>query len=96
MLKRSRYMNAVITVVGHDKVGIIARVSTLLYEKNINILDLSQTIMQGNFTMVMLVDVSASTVSFAEISSALTQLGKDMELNIGIQREEIFDAMHTI
>ena len=89
-------MNAVITVVGHDRVGIIARVSTLLYERNINILDLSQTIMQGNFTMVMLVDVSGSTVSFAEIASALTELGKEMELTIRIQREEIFDAMHTI
>jgi ACT domain-containing protein len=89
-------MNAVITVVGRDKVGIIARVSTLLYERNINILDLSQTIMQGNFTMVMLVDVSNSTCSLAETSDALTKLGHDMELTIRIQREEIFDAMHTI
>ena len=89
-------MNAVLTVVGHDKVGIIARVSTLLYENNINILDLSQTIMQGNFTMVMLVDVSNSKLQFKELSEALTALGKKMELTIRIQREEIFDAMHTI
>ncbi len=89
-------MNAVITVIGQDRVGIIARVSTLLYEKNINILDLSQTIMQGNFTMVMLVDVSGATVPFVDISSALTELGKEMGLVIRIQREEIFDAMHTI
>ena len=89
-------MNAVITVVGRDKVGIIAKVSTLLYENNINILDLSQTIMQGNFTMVMLVDVSGSSRSFKEISEALSELGKEIELTIRIQREEIFDAMHTI
>ena len=89
-------MNAVITVVGHDRVGIIARVSTLLYERNINILDLSQTIMQGNFTMVMLVDLSGCPDKFSDISEALTELGKDMELTIRIQREEIFDAMHTI
>ena len=89
-------MNAVITVVGHDRVGIIARVSGLLYERNINILDLSQTIMQGNFTMVMLVDLSGCRDSFADIAGALTELGKDRELTIRIQREEIFDAMHTI
>ena len=89
-------MNAVLTVVGHDKVGIIARVSTLLCRYNINILDLSQTIMQGNFTMVMLVDIEGATASFAEVSKALTELGKEMELTIRIQREEIFDAMHTI
>ena len=89
-------MNAVITVVGHDKVGIIAKVSTLLYESNINILDLSQTIMQGNFTMVMLVDVSSANKSFKEISEALEKLGREIKLTIRIQREEIFDAMHTI
>ena len=89
-------MNAVITVVGHDRVGIIAKVSTLLYESNINILDLSQTIMQGNFTMVMLVDVSSANKSFKEISEALEKLGREIELTIRIQREEIFDAMHTI
>ncbi len=89
-------MNAVITVVGKDRVGIIAKVSTLLYESNINILDLSQTIMQGNFTMVMLVDVSGSSRSFKEISEALGELGKEIGLTIRIQREEIFDAMHTI
>ena len=72
-------MNAVITVVGKDRVGIIAKVSTLLYESNINILDLSQTIMQGNFTMVMLVDVSGSSRSFKEISEALGELGPLVE-----------------
>ncbi len=95
-IKDEKIMNAVITVVGHDKVGIIAKVSTLLYESNINILDLSQTIMQGNFTMVMLVDVSSANKSFKEISEALEKLGREIELTIRIQREEIFDAMHTI
>ena len=89
-------MNAVITVVGHDKVGIIARVSTLLYEKNINILDLSQTIMQGNFTMVMLVDVSGSPLPFGEIADQMAAVGKDLGVDIHAQREETFQAMHRI
>ena len=87
---------ALISVSGADTTGIIARIATKLYEMNINILDISQTIMQGTFTMVMAVDVSQATVSFAEIRDSLAELGKDMNLSIRIQREEIFDAMHTI
>ena len=89
-------MNAVLTVIGKDRVGIIAKVSNLLAAQNVNILDLSQTIMQGNFTMVMLVDVKDSKASFAELSALLSDLGKEMELTIRIQREEIFDMMHRI
>ncbi len=89
-------MNAIITVIGNDKVGIIAGICIRLAEINVNVLDLSQTILQGNFTMVMAVDISKATVSFAEIADMLTALGKEMELSIHIQREEIFDAMHTI
>ncbi len=89
-------MNAIITVIGSDKVGIIAGICIKLAEINVNVLDLSQTILQGNFTMVMAVDISKATVNFAEISDMLNELGKEMELSIHIQREEIFDAMHTI
>lgn len=89
-------MNAIITVVGNDKVGIIARICVKLAEANINVLDISQTILQGSFTMVMAVDISKATVSFADIADMLTELGKEIELSIHIQREEIFDAMHTI
>lgn len=89
-------MNAMITVIGKDTVGIIARVTTVLAELQINILDLSQTIMQGNFTMVMLVDLAASPKPFGEIRERLEALGADMGLTIRIQNTEIFEAMHSI
>ena len=89
-------MNAIVTVVGQDKVGIIAAICILLSEYNLNILDISQTILHGAFTMVMAVDVSKSTASIGELSEALSKLGTKMELSIRIQREEIFDAMHNI
>lgn len=89
-------MNAIVTVIGRDRVGIIAAVCNTLAEFNINVLDISQTILQGNFTMVMAVDTEKSTASFAQIGAALEELGKEMELSIRIQREEIFQAMHTI
>ena len=82
-------MNAIVTVLGQDRVGIIAAVCNRLASYNVNILDISQTILQGAFTMVMAVDVSKSTASFGE-------LGREMGLSIRIQREEIFDAMHSI
>ena len=89
-------MNAIVTVIGKDRVGIIAAVCIKLAEMNINVLDISQTIMQGKFTMIMAVDVSEATVSFAEVRDALAELRREMELTIRIQREEIFNAMHTI
>ncbi|MBQ3373331.1 MAG: ACT domain-containing protein [Oscillospiraceae bacterium] len=89
-------MNAIVTVIGKDRVGIIAAVCIKLAGLNINVLDISQTIMQGNFTMIMAVDVSQATASFAEIRDALAELGREMELSIRIQREEIFNAMHSI
>ena len=89
-------MNAIVTVIGKDRVGIIAAVCIKLAGLNINVLDISQTIMQGNFTMIMAVDVSQATESFAEIRDALAELGREMELSIRIQREEIFNAMHSI
>ena len=89
-------MNAIVTVVGQDKVGIIAAVCALLAEHNVNILYISQTILQGSFTMVMAVDVGAASVSIGELRDLLEQLGQKMEISIRIQREEIFDAMHRI
>ena len=89
-------MNAIVTVIGKDRVGIIAAVCIKLAEMNINVLDISQTIMQGKFTMIMAVDVSEATVSLAEVRDALAELAREMELTIRIQREEIFNAMHTI
>ena len=89
-------MKAIITVIGKDTTGIIAAVCTLLAEKKINILDISQTVMDGFFTMTMLVDLTASTVAFADTSDALTAKGEEMGLVIRIQREDIFDKMHRI
>ena len=82
-------MNAIVTVIGKDKVGIIAAVCIKLAEMNVNVLDISQTILDGKFTMVMAVDAANANVGFRE-------LGEGMELSIRIQREEIFDAMHRI
>ena len=86
----------IITVVGKDTVGIIAKVCTYLANNSINVLDISQTILNNKFTMVMAVDAGAANVSFDKLSEALKALGDDMELSIRIQREEIFDAMHRI
>lgn len=89
-------MKAIVTVVGHDRVGIIAAVCTKLAAYNVNVLDISQTILAGEFTMVMAVDAGAMTVTFARMSEILGELGREMSLSIHIQRQEIFDAMHTI
>ena len=89
-------MKAIVTVVGKDRVGIIAAICNQLAGFNVNILDISQTIMQGSFTMVMAVDLGAATAPFGDLSAALSELGSEMGLSIRIQREEIFDAMHRI
>ena len=89
-------MKAIITVLGKDQVGIIAGVSSLLARWNVNVLDISQTILQENFTMVMLVDLSACTASIGEMSDLLEQAGREQGLSIRIQREDIFNAMHRI
>ena len=87
---------AVITVVGKDTVGIIAKVCTYLAEENINILDINQTILQDFFNMVMIVDISCIKRDFVETAEGLENLGKDMGLVIHIQREDIFTLMHRI
>ena len=89
-------MKAIITVIGKDTTGIIASVCTLLAENKINILDISQRVMEGFFTMTMLVDLTNSTVDFADISDKLTAKGEEMGLSIRIQREDIFDLMHRV
>ena len=89
-------MRAIVTVLGHDRVGIIAQVCALLAEQHVNIMDISQTILQEYFTMVMLVDTAGSTLPFTELSSLLRSSGEATGLEIRIQREDIFNAMHRI
>ena len=84
----------VITVVGKDTVGIIAKVCTYLAETTINILDISQTIVSGYFNMMMIVDVANSTKSYNEVVSDLEKLGEEIGVSVKCQREEIFDMMH--
>ena len=89
-------MKAIVTVVGKDAVGIIANVCVALANFNVNVLDISQTVMQGYFTMMMVVDTATSTVPLAELAQKLEEKGKEMNLSIRLQREDIFDAMHKI
>ena len=89
-------MKAIVTVIGKDRVGITAAVCALQAQHNINILDISQTVLQDYFTMVMLVDTAACTASIGEMADLLEQAGKEQELSIRIQREDIFNAMHRI
>ena len=89
-------MRAVVTVIGKDTVGIIAEVCTDLAAFQVNVLDISQTVMQGYFTMMMVVDLSNSTCPPAELAQKLDEKGKEMNLSIRLQREEIFKAMHRV
>ena len=86
----------IITVVGNDTVGIIAKVCTYLAENQINILDINQTIVQDFFNMMMIVDVSKMTKNFGQVSEEMEELGKEMGLDIHCQREEIFEKMHRL
>ncbi|MBU3216281.1 ACT domain-containing protein [Clostridium estertheticum] len=89
-------MKAVLTVIGKDRVGIIANVSNLLFEKNANILDISQTIMQEFFTMVMLVDLGNINISSKELTELLITMGKDLKVSIKMQHEDVFNSMHLV
>ena len=89
-------MKAIVTVVGKDRVGIIAAVCVKLAEYNVNVLDINQTVMQGYFTMMMAVDVSACTVPLAELVDIMEATGKEMGLSIRVQREDIFEAMYRV
>lgn len=87
---------AIITVVGKDQVGIIAKVCTYLAETHINILDISQTILQGYFNMMMIVDTSQAQGEFANLADELEALGDTIGVNIKLQHEDIFNKMHRI
>lgn len=89
-------MRAIVTVIGKDRVGIIADVCALLSARQVNILDISQTILQGYFTMIMLVDTDRCSIPFVELSRELSDAGEASALSIRIQREDIFNAMHRI
>lgn len=86
----------IITVVGKDSVGIIAKVCTYLSENGVNILDISQTIVDGFFNMMMIANTELSSKKFMEISEDLEALGKEINCIIRVQREDIFDRMHRI
>ena len=89
-------MKAIVTVVGQDRVGIIAAVCSKLAEFNVNVLDISQTVMQGYFTMMMATDISQCTIPVAELAKQMEKAGVEMGLSIHVQREDIFQAMHRI
>ena len=89
-------MKAFITVMGHDTVGVVAKVSTLCSELNINIEDVTQSILQEMFCMIMLVDLSKCTVSHEELRSRFAQAGAELGMQVNVTRQEVFDAMHKI
>ena len=89
-------MKAVVTVLVKDRVGIIAGVCNRLAEYNVNVLDITQSVMQGYFTMMMITDVSACSLPLAQFVDAMSEAGKEMGLYIRVQREDIFEAMHRI
>lgn len=87
---------ALVSVTGKDKSGIIAKVSTALFEMSINVLEISQTILDGYFTMLMIVDMTAATAPFADVAAKLNAVGEELGEVISIQRTDVFDAMHRI
>lgn len=89
-------MRAIVTVIGRDRVGIIADVCSLLAANGVNVLDISQTVLQEYFTMIMLVDASGCTVPFAELTTLLKTTSESLGLDVKMQREDIFNAMHRI
>ncbi len=89
-------MKAVITIIGADKIGIVHKVTGLMEKFNLNIIDISQTVMDKYFTMVMLIDLSKSKEDFDQIVEAFDKLGKEIGMDIKIQHQDIFDALHQI
>ena len=86
----------IITVSGVDRIGIVAKVANVLAENQVNIEDIKQTLMQGHFVMFMLCDIEKSTYTFKEIKEALITCGKNMGMEVWVQKKEIFDNMHKI
>ena len=89
-------MRAVITVIGKDMVGILAKVSTKCAESNANVIEVTQSLLQDMFAMIMLVDISDINVSFAEMAESLENVGKEMGLSVHMMHENIFNSMHRI
>ena len=89
-------MKAIVTVIGNDKPGIISKVSTALADNNVNIEDISQTIVQGYFTMIMLCDLENSKLALKELTTELGKLGNEIGVSIHVQHEDIFNVMHKI
>ena len=89
-------MKAIVTVVGKDQVGIIAGVCGTLAQHGVNVLEISQTIMEGCFTMMMVVDLDGAHMTFADIDAALQPVRDDLQMTIHMQRMDIFDAMHRV
>jgi ACT domain-containing protein len=89
-------MKGIVTVLGKDSVGIIARICACLSEKNVNVLDIAQTIVDGYFNMMMVVDLNGSTEPLAHLAVELETLGRDIGLVVRLQHEDIFNAMHRI
>lgn len=89
-------MKAIVTVLGKDKVGIIADVAIIMKEFGVNICDISQTLMQGYFTMIMLVDLETATVDFETLRKELAARGMETGVDIRIQHQDLFDSMHKI
>lgn len=89
-------MNAIITVVGSDKVGIIAKVSQFLSDHKINIADITQTILSGNFVMMMMVDLEKADISIDDLRNSMNDLAENMGVEINIMNEKVFSAMHRV
>ncbi|MGE4351858.1 MAG: ACT domain-containing protein [Bdellovibrionales bacterium] len=89
-------MKIVLTIIGKDCIGIVAAVSTALAERRVNIMDMNQNIMNGFFNMVMIADMESSTVSLGELQDSMRAVGEKLGLQIKVQSEEIFNAMHTV
>lgn len=89
-------MNAIITVIGGDMVGILAKVSNVCADNNINVEEVTQSILRNMFAMIMLVDIEKSSCPFAELTKTFDALGKELNVEIHITRQELFDAMHRI
>ncbi|MCQ2575913.1 MAG: ACT domain-containing protein [Treponema sp.] len=89
-------MNAIITVVGSDKVGIIAKVSTYLSEHKINIIDITQTILSGNFVMMMMAELTNADIAIDDLRNAMSKMAEEMGVEINIMSEKVFSAMHRV
>jgi ACT domain-containing protein len=87
---------AIITIIGSDRVGIIAGIANVLADANVNILDISQSVIREFFTMIMMVDLAGAAISFHTLSDRLAQKGQELSVRVEIQREEIFKAMHRV